>query len=278
MEHGGLAGGGWLGRFLRARSHGPSGALSCIAVGRALPESLLGAPGATVMQSLDDFSLGDSARGVRDQLRALYALEEGGLKAAANDTFEALGRIETMRNTPYRPAHGAEYADDSFGQGLKQIARLIKAGVGLESASIDLDGWDSHFTQETLLQPLMTRLGKGLAAFRRDLGRAMERTIVVVMTEFGRRVRENSAFGTDHGRGSVMFVAGGGVRGGRVIGPWPGLGDSSLEGPGDLPVLHNYRNVLAPVLLKHGISQENLASVFPNFEVNALDLFHGATV
>ncbi len=273
MEHGGLAGGGWLGRYLRARSHGPSGALSCIALGRALPESLLGAPGATVMQSLDDFSLGESAMGVREQLRALYAQEGDSLKSAAHDTFEALGRIETMRATPYRAEHGAEYADDGFGQGLRQIARLIKAGVGLEAASIDLDGWDSHFTQETLLNPLLTRLGKGLAAFRRDLGRAMDRTVVVVMTEFGRRVRENSAFGTDHGRGSVMFVAGGGVRGGRVIGPWPGLGDSSLEGPGDLPVLNNYRNVLAPVLLWHGMAPGNLGTVFPDFQVTGLDLF-----
>lgn len=273
MEHGGLAGGGWLGRFLRARSHGPSGALSCIAVGRALPESLLGAPGATVMESLDDFSLGADARGVREQLRALYALEEDGLNAAASDTFAALERIEAMRSTPYRPEHGAEYGADSFGQGLRQIARLIKAGVGLEAASIDLDGWDSHFTQETLLHPLMSRLGNGLANFRRDLGPAMERTVVVVMTEFGRRVRENSAFGTDHGRGSVMFVAGGGVRGGRVIGPWPGLGESALEGPGDLPVLNNYRNVLAPVLLRHGMAEGNLATVFPQYAVKGLDLF-----
>ena len=68
------------------------------------------------------------------------------------------------------------------------------------------------------------------------------------MTEFGRRVAENSALGTDHGRGSVMFALGGGVRGGRVLGGWPGLGTDVLEGPGDLPVRTNYRNVLAPIL------------------------------
>jgi uncharacterized protein (DUF1501 family) len=76
----------------------------------------------------------------------------------------------------------------------------------------------------------------------------MARTTVVVMTEFGRRLAENSALGTDHGRASVMFALGGGVRGGRGVGGWAGLAPDVLEGPGDLPVRTNYRNVLAPIL------------------------------
>ncbi len=178
-----------------------------------------------------------------------------------------------MRATPYQPAHGAAYGADDFGQGLQQLARLIKAQVGLEAASIDLGGWDSHFTQQTLLEPLLTKLGKGLAAFRQDLGPAMANVTVVVMTEFGRRVQENSAFGTDHGRGGVMLVMGGGVSGGRVIGPWPGLDDRNLEGPGDLPVVNNYRNVLAPILLRHGLAQDALPRVFPGFELKPMELF-----
>jgi uncharacterized protein (DUF1501 family) len=86
-------------------------------------------------------------------------------------------------------------------------------------------------------------------------------------------VRENSAFGTDHGRGSVMFALGGGVRGGRVIGPWPGLTDEHLEGPGDVPVINNYRNVLAPILLRHGATTESLARIFPEFDLKPLDLY-----
>src|SRR6185436_793027 len=94
---------------------------------------------------------------------------------------------------------------------------------------------------------------RGLAAFYKDLGAEMRHTTVVAMTEFGRRVEENSAFGTDHGRGSVMFVMGGGVKGGRVAGKWPGLTRDVLEGPGDLPVVTNYRDVLAPILQRHGV-------------------------
>ena len=83
---------------------------------------------------------------------------------------------------------------------------------------------------------------------------------------------ENSAFGTDHGRGSVMFVLGGGVRGGRVLGPWPGLTNEVLEGPGDLPVLTNYRNVLAPILQRHGAGGD-LGKIFPDFKLDPLPLY-----
>ena len=273
MEHGGLTAGGWLGRFLRVKKRANNSALSCVAIGPTLPECLLGAPSATAMESFDAFTLGAGTPGLRAQLEQLYGMESDALGSAARDTFSALTRIDTMRSAPYTPAHGAEYGKDSFSKSLQQIARLIKARVGLEAASLDLNGWDSHVTQGTVIDPLLPRLGKGLAAFRRDLGKAMEQTTVVVMTEFGRRVMENAAFGTDHGRGSVMWVMGGGVRGGRVIGPWPGLREESLEGPGDLPVWNNYRNVLAPLLLRHGAEAEALGRVFPDFELKPLGLY-----
>jgi uncharacterized protein (DUF1501 family) len=155
---------------------------------------------------------------------------------------------------------------------LLQIARLIKSRVGLEAASIDLNGWDSHFGQSTVMDPLMARLAKGLGAFYRDMGREMDSTTLVVMTEFGRRVAENSAFGTDHGRGSIMFVMGGGIKGGRVFGKWPGLTQDVLEGPGDLPVVTNYRNILASILQRHGAG-DTLDKVFPSFEIQPLDLY-----
>jgi len=95
---------------------------------------------------------------------------------------------------------------------------------------------------------------------------------VVVMTEFGRRVEENSAFGTDHGRGSVMLLMGGAIKGGRVLGKWPGLSREVLEGPGDLPVTTNYRNVLAPIL-EHLGAGDRLGQVFPEFALDPLPLY-----
>jgi uncharacterized protein (DUF1501 family) len=275
MEHGGLVAGGWLGRFLRQRPMATGGALAAVAVGKELPECLRGAPSAAVIQSIEDFSLGKGAAPLTRQFERLYSLEHDALGNAGRDTLKALDRMTSLRAATYRPAHGAEYASDSFSKGLKEVARLIKAGVGLEAASVDLGGWDSHFAQGTLIDPLMPRLAKGLAAFHRDLGPLMATTTIVVMTEFGRRVRENASFGTDHGRGGVMFVLGGGVKGGRVIGEWPGLEGEALEGPGDLPVLHNYRDVLAPVLARHG-AKTTVNEVFPEYQLRPLNLYDAA--
>jgi uncharacterized protein (DUF1501 family) len=271
MEQGGVVGGGWLGRFLRARTSGTSGPLSAVALGREVPECLRGAPAATVFSSLDDFTLGANHARLMASLARLYQAQPNDLGAAGNSTLEAVRRIDVLRTASYQPAHGAIYGDDEFSQGLFQIARLIKSRVGLEAASIDLNGWDSHFGQSTVMDPLMMRLAKGLGAFYRDMDREMDSTTLVVMTEFGRRVAENSAFGTDHGRGSIMFVMGGGIKGGRVFGKWPGLTQDVLEGPGDLPVVTNYRNILAPILQRHGAG--TLDKVFPSFEIQPLDLY-----
>ena len=279
MEHGGLAAGGWLGRFLRAR--GPSGSpLSAVALAPTLPEMLSGAPSAAAIQSIGEFALGKELRAdFPRELERLYALENdaqplgAALRAAAVNTFEAIHRIESI-DVKAAPANGASYDEkDDFAQGLRQIALLIKANLGLDAASLDLGGWDSHFTQQTLIEPLMRRLANGLAAFRTDLGARMATTSVVVMTEFGRRVAENASFGTDHGRGGAMFVMGGGVQGGRVLGGWPGLKPEVLDGPGDLPVWNNYRNILAPVLQRHGAQPASLAKIFPDFALAPVALY-----
>src|SRR5258706_75586 len=248
MEHGGIAGGGWLGRFLRAPANAESGPLSAVALGKAVPECLRGAPAATVFQSLDDFSLGSDRTRLIASLARLYGMQTDGLGKAGANTLDAVRRIEKLRATVDQPASGANYGTDDFSKGLLQIARLIKSRIGLRAASLDLNGWDSHFSQATIMDPLILRLARGLSAFYRDLGHEMANTTVVAMTEFGRRLGGNSAFGTDHGRGSVMFVMGGGIRSGRVLGKAPGLTREVLEGLGDLPVVNNYRNVLWPIL------------------------------
>jgi uncharacterized protein (DUF1501 family) len=276
MEHGGVAAGGWLGRFLRAQTgagEGAVGALPAVAIGSEIPASLRGAPSAAAVRTLDEFSLGTGAARLVRALEGLYALEGGSLGSAARDTLAALRRIEALRAAPYAPAGGADYPSGELGSGLLQIARLIKARVGLQAASVDLGGWDSHFTQGTLIDPLMEELARALLAFHRDLGPLLETTTIVVMTEFGRRLRENASFGTDHGRGSVMLVLGGGVHGGRVVSRWPRLAADALDGPGDLAVTTNYRDVLAAVLRRHGASEQALGRVFPGFAVDPVALY-----
>ncbi len=273
MEHGGLVGGGWLARFLRNREDVHSSALAAVAISRDLPEVLRGSPSVAVMQSLDEFSLGKGSEKLASQLEKLYGAQTDALGQAGLGTLKELRRIEKLRATKYTPEHGAEYPNDYFGRGLTQIARLIKARVGLQAASLDLHGWDSHFAQTTLIEPLMQRLAKGLFGFYRDMGKAMETTTVVVMTEFGRTIRENSAFGTDHGHGGVMFVVGGGVRGGRVFGEWGALQTNILEFSSDVPVNANYRNILAPILLKHGADEKKMGDIFPAFDLQPTNIY-----
>ncbi|MGQ0642145.1 MAG: DUF1501 domain-containing protein [Gemmatimonadaceae bacterium] len=267
MEHGGFVAGGWLGRFLRMRDAGSGASLGAVALGGELPEALRGAPSAIMLRSLDDLSLTHVTAHWMAALERLYSGDDGVMRYAGGNTFTMLRRLQGLA-----APRAAAYPGDGFGRALSQIAALIKARVGLDAACVDLGGWDSHFSQQTLMDPLITRLGDGLAAFAQDLGPALDSTTIIVMTEFGRRVAENASFGTDHGRGSVMFLLGGGVHGGRVLSGWRGLGTDVLEGPGDVPVTTNYRDVLAPILARHGAAQA-LGRIFPAFELRPASVY-----
>ncbi len=272
MEHGGFVAGGWLGRFLRTRGPGRS-PLSAVALSPTMPEVLSGAPSAAAFQRIEEFSIGKKAApNFPKELRRLYEKETGPLRFAADNTFAAIDRIESI-DTKAAPENGAIYSEkDNFHQGLRQVAQLVKADVGLDAASVDLNGWDTHFTQDLAITGNIKSLGSGLAAFRRDMGARMATTTVVVMTEFGRRLGENASLGTDHGRGSVMFAMGGGVQGGKMHGTWSGLTRELLEDPGDLPVWNNYRDILAPILARHGATAEAMGKIFPEYRLSPLGI------
>lgn len=272
MEHGGVeTGSGWLGRYLRAR--GPSrSALSAVAIGTTRPESLRGAPGGAVMQSIHDFTIGGEDPDLVDRLARLYAAETGPLGLAGRDTLDAVRKLRALRAEGGAPEHGAAYPDSQFGRGLREIAMLIKADLGLLATTIDHPGpgnWDTHFVQLNLIGSLMSDLARGLDAFLRDLGGHRERVTIVAMTEFGRRLKENTSFGTDHGAGSVMFVLGEDEQslgtGGTVRSGWPDLGEANLDEVGDVPAAINYREVLGPILRRQrpGIDLER---VFPGYD------------
>ena len=278
MEHGGTTvAGGWLGRWLRATAEGASSSpLQALAIGAQVPESLRGAPSVAAFRSIDELRLGEGAPGVEAALEGLYTGDEL-LGASALDALDAAERIGELARADQRAQHGAEYPDAkagdvalAFGRELALVARLVKARVGMRAATVDLDGWDSHFVQDTVVRPRLRAVSLGLAAFARDLGPLLDTTSVVVMTEFGRRVGENGSLGTDHGRGGVLLVLGGGTRGGLHC-RWPGLEEASLVGPGDLPVVHDYRDALASVLLRHG-GERALAAAFPGHPLAPLPL------
>ncbi|MFK7804405.1 MAG: DUF1501 domain-containing protein, partial [Anaerolineae bacterium] len=168
----------------------------------------------------------------------------------------------------------ANYYEDEFHMGLKQIAQIVRADVGLEVACLDLGGWDTHEAQGTIggeFGTLMSILGRGLQAFYTDMQDQMGNVTVVVMSEFGRTLVENGSGGTDHGHGNVMFLMGGGVRGGQVYAKWPGLAPEGLDAEGDLAITIDYRDVLTEVLTgrmdSHAIDQ-----IFPGHVATQLGL------
>jgi uncharacterized protein (DUF1501 family) len=271
MEHGGnsgaASGSGWLARYLRARapvSGSGASALSAVAIGTTQPESLRGAPGGAVMQTVRDFSFGDDDPTIVDQLATLYAAESGPLGQAARDTLEAVKRLRELRSRNEPPERGAQYPDSTFGRGLREIAKLIKADVGLVTTTIDLDGWDTHFVQQQIIGGLMNDLAGGMNALVTDLGDAMRRVTIVTMTEFGRRLNENTSFGTDHGAGSVMMVVNEGALSNGIRSGWRDLSDASLDEIGDVPARIDFRDVLAPILREHSPGVD-LSRVFPGY-------------
>jgi len=286
MEHGDAykktAGGGWLARYLRTRFGNKLTPLSAVSIGPIIPESLRGAPGASAISSIDEIRIkapSENPHLLAKALSELYAAEVGILSDPGKDTLDLLARVETLRAVHYKPANGKEYPDSGFARGLREIARLIKADVGLDVACIDLDGWDTHFVQggaAGLQATLIETLSSGLAAFDLDLSGWRKEVVTLVITEFGRRTYENGSLGTDHGRGFAAMIIADGLRGGEVLGRYPGLNEAGwILGPSGLDVLFDYRSFLSEVLTrKMGLKNGN--DVFPGFQPQDIGIFERA--
>jgi uncharacterized protein (DUF1501 family) len=132
---------------------------------------------------------------------------------------------------------------------------------------IDVGGWDTHVNEggaQGQLANNLADLGQGLQAFSQALGNDWNNTVVVVLSEFGRTFRENGNQGTDHGHGSVHWVLGGSVAGGRIVGEQVAVKRETLLQDRDYPVLNNYRSTLAGMFNRMwGMNQQQLAQVFP---------------
>ncbi|MGO8671657.1 MAG: DUF1501 domain-containing protein [Capsulimonadaceae bacterium] len=269
---------GWLARHLESAPWENRTPLRAVALGALIPDSLRGAVGVTALDRIDDIRLVDVFSGANGAIRAHLARMYGSdrpagdpLSAAGSEALAVLREIEDIVPAAGPPASGARYPDDELGAGLRQTSLLIKSRLGTEVAALDHVGYDTHVTQgsaQGALAGQLRSLGSSLAAFAADLGPHWARVTVVVLSEFGRRVEENSGAGTDHGHAGVMMVLGGdSIAGGRVHGRWPGLG--ALDGPGDLVATTDYRNVLAEVLARR-IGNNDLSAVFPGLDYRPL--------
>ncbi len=156
---------------------------------------------------------------------------------------------------------------NGFPDDAARLANLMRNDPNIQLAFVALGGWDTHASQGAAKGQLANRLaplGQGLEILARRLGPLFDDTTIVVMSEFGRTARENGNGGTDHGHGNAMWVLGGGVAGGRVLGDWQGMGDGALHEGRDLPVTTDFRTVLAQIAERHlRLSDKQLLQVFP---------------
>jgi uncharacterized protein (DUF1501 family) len=265
---------GWVTRLLENTPKVTSVLSNAVAIGSTAPASLQGSNDVIAMENIEEFKLTDDEnqrKFLHGSLARLWSGETW-LHQSGQATLKAL---DAVAKAGFKPEEGGiKYPDGEFAASLSSVARMIKRGLGLRVATVDLGGWDTHQYQgnensQGYMADLLKQLSEGLAAFYADLEKlGLDKKItVVVQSEFGRRLDENASYGTDHGHGSAMLVLGGNVAGGKIYGRWPGLATEQLFERADLEVTTDYRSVFSEVINKRfGVG---LDKVFPGFKPGA---------
>ena len=261
---------GWLTRLLDSLPD--AGLLPGLSAAGTLPASFLGSSRAAAISTLQDFNYYGNERQMK-VLRAMHA-EGGPLAGNGAHLLEVMADVTKRASkkadggvADYVPAKGVVYPEHDFSNALKTIAQLAKMEVGLQIAAVDYGDWDTHTGQSDRMKDLVQNLAGPLHAFYQDLSSTKQRVTIVVMSEFGRRVKANESGGTDHGHGNLMMVLGQGIKGGRCLGSWPGLANDQLDEHTDLAITTDYRQVLAEVLQSR-MRGADVAKVFPGFTMS----------
>ena len=261
---------GWMNRYLHAREHQKATPFRAVALAQQLPRTLQGTAPALAIGQISQFGLraGQATDMMQSSFEAEYAAAANSiLGATGREAFNAVRMLKLADPGQYAPGNGAEYPRSPFGEALKQIAQLVKANVGLEIAFAESGNWDHHANEGAAVGILANRLddlGRGIGALVRDLGDRMQDVVVLTMSEFGRAVAENGSRGTDHGHGNAMLAIGGGIRGGRVYGRWPGLAPEQRHDGRDLAITTDFRAVFNEVVRGH-LGLRDTSRVFPGF-------------
>ncbi|MCK9539896.1 DUF1501 domain-containing protein [Dokdonella sp.] len=283
-------GNGWLARHLLAAGQVPPGAaIPSLSAGASAPLSLLGRRDAMTLDDPSSFHPNANS-GIRVDGQPIYKLStmitlhqlyagSGTLDLAGSGAARTVDLVDALDIASYTPSPGANYPTSGPGASLGNQARLIanvaKRGLGLQVATLDYGGWDTHQNQGSGDQPNLNQnayaarvdgLSQALSALYADLaGSGMaQRMVVIVQSEFGRRVRENANRGTDHGSGNPMLVLGGRVNGGRLHGTFGGLQPGQLYQNEDVATTTDSRRVHAEVISAH-LGNPGIDQVFPGY-------------
>lgn len=262
---------GFLARAVLAKKEASPSPLRAVALSPALPRILSGTAGAVAMTNVAQFGIraGAESGRIQQSFESMYAeAVAGALGGTAKESFEASRILKNADPQKLQPENGAIYPNNPLGNSLKQIAQLIKSDIGLEVAFADAGGWDTHAGEGGAQGQLANNLrnfADSISAFAKDLGSRMGDVVLVTMSEFGRTVRENGNRGTDHGHANFMLVLGGGVKGGKVYGNWPGLASQQLYENRDLAITTDFRDVFGELVTKQ-LGVASLKSVFPGYD------------
>ncbi|MCH2021805.1 MAG: DUF1501 domain-containing protein [Saprospiraceae bacterium] len=262
---------GWMTRYFETLKS--TSILPAVAVGNGLPSSFLGCPEVTSIDSVKDFKvLGEP---YMKQILSDFYKGDTLLHNVGHKTLKTIDSIQNRVSKKhngnvedYHPEHNVKYPDEwyinGFSRSLQNLARLIKMDLGVHIATVEFDDWDHHERQEYRFPQRIEGLSNSLAAFYNDMSNFHNRMTIVVMSEFGRRLKSNRSGGTDHGHGGLSFILGGKVKGGRMYGEWPGLATHQLDNGVDLAVTTDYRNILSEILSKQ-LRSDKLDFIFPGF-------------
>jgi uncharacterized protein (DUF1501 family) len=265
---------GWLNRILQTRTTTDASPFQAVAMTQNLPRSLYGRAPSIAMTNLADFTVkaGIYSQNVSGGFESIWQQNaKDSLSETGKETFEAVKFLKQADPAQYKPENAAVYPNSALGRSLRQIAQMIKAGVGLEVAFAEAGGWDTHVNEGNArgqLANLLRDFSKSIAAFATDLGKQMDDVVVITMSEFGRTALENGSRGTDHGHANAMFVLGNSVKGGKVYGTWPGLRSDKLYEGRDLDVTTDFRDVFAEAANRH-MGYRNFEKLFPGYHANA---------
>ena len=262
---------GWIGRYLAATAGAGAGLFAGVSTAGGVPAAFRGFAD---VQYLPDVAQFDVATGRKHSAARTAAIQAGyaSRPSAGPDALLRQGASDTLAAVAAFQAAAAGYVSkDSFGAGSWQkemsvVAELVKLDIGVQVVQASFDGWDTHSGQQAFFADKVPLLSQAVSQLYAALSGAGVDFTLVTMTEFGRRVAENADGGTDHGHANVMLVAGPRVRGGRILGRWPGLAPASLD-DGDLRVTTENRAVLAEILASRGRGVP--AGVFPGMAAPA---------
>ena len=207
-----------------------------------------------------------------DLIQSMYQGQE--LAPAVAEGFKVQDQVYQAISAEMQAANRDAVSPKGFELSAQRIGILMREQFNL--GFVDVGGWDTHVNQggaEGYLANRIGELGRGLALLSTTLGPAWDDTIVIVVSEFGRTFRENGDHGTDHGHGSVYWVLGGGIKGGRIAGAQVAVTQANLFQDRDWPVLNEYRSLIGGVLQKsYGLSPDQMAQIFPSAQPQDLAL------